>query len=244
MDFISVAKAILNEDGEGSVKVKRLAKNVLRKMGDESKQGSNVNYKEVKKLIKSSNEFSMEGKLVRLKNLKRKEIDPVDDSIVETKRVKKLSDDKSGDKNLTKSDVDSLEAVYRKALATFKADKTNKDLRRAKSSAKKAWDAAVAATQEGEQLTCRDCSQKFIFSTKNLQYYNDNPLHKPLRCMQCSIKDNERGGDRTKDSKGKNMCYAFQRGECTRGLYCKFSHDPNHAGGMEVRCLTINNKDS
>lgn len=244
MDFISVAKAILNEDGKGSIKVRKLAKDVLKKMGKDGQQESSVNYKEVKKVIKISNEFSVEGKLVSLNNLKRKQKDLVDDGRVDAKRTKNVSDEKSGSDDVTKADVDTLEAIYRKALTTFKADKTNKDLRRAKTAAKKAWDAAVAATQEGEQLTCRDCSQKFIFSTKNQKYHESFPLRKPLRCQKCSIADKGRRADRTKDNKGKNMCYAFQRGECRRGLYCKFSHDPNHAGGMKDKCFLINNKNS
>eukprot|EP00978_Attheya_sp_CCMP212_P034913 scaffold149238_cov28-Attheya_sp.AAC.1 len=70
-------------------------------------------------------------------------------------------------------DVTSLEAAYRLALSAFKADKTNKDLRRAKSATRKALDAGVAATEEGEQLTCKDCSQSFIFRTGEREFYTE-----------------------------------------------------------------------
>ena len=128
--------------------------------------------------------------------------------------------------------VDALEAIYREALSAFKANKSNKDLRRAKSIAKRAWDAAVAATQDGEQLKCRNCSQMFIFSTGEKEYYEDKSLDKPIRCKKCSKAEKARRADRSKDNnkKGKNMCRAFQRGECKRGLQCKFSHDPKHGG--------------
>ena len=32
------------------------------------------------------------------------------------------------------------------------------------------------------------------------------------------------------DMKKKNMCYAYQRGECPHGINCKFSHNPEFGG--------------
>ncbi len=126
-------------------------------------------------------------------------------------------------------DVNALEAKYREALAAFKNDKSNKDLRRAKTAAKRAWDAVVNSTQDGEQLTCRDCSQSFMFTSEEEELYNKNCwAHRPTRCKICSEKRNSRLEDRTnRDRKTKNMCYAFQQGTCEYGDRCKFSHDPN-----------------
>lgn len=126
------------------------------------------------------------------------------------------------------SPIAALETAYRTALAAFKKDKTNKDLRRAKSSAKKAWDAAIAATcDEGdEQLQCKDCSHMFIFTVGEQEFYAEQSWnHKPTRCHNCNESYKARLMDRsTRDSKGKNMCHAFTRGECKHGDQCKFSH--------------------
>ena len=127
--------------------------------------------------------------------------------------------------------IQALEEAYRLALAAFKADKTNKDLRRARSAAKKVWDAAVlASTTAGEPLTCKDCSQMFLFLEREL-YDEKGWTHSPSRCTKCNELFTARLKDRTKrDASGDNMCYDFQRGECTRGNRCRFSHDPKHAG--------------
>ncbi len=120
-----------------------------------------------------------------------------------------------------------LEKAYRKALAEFKGDKENKDLRRAKSAAKKAWDEAVAAHCDGDQLVCRDCSQTFMFTLKQQKHYYTKGLQQPSRCRECAAKYQVRLSDRSKrdNQKGKNMCYAFQTGTCPFGDKCKFSHD-------------------
>ena len=125
-------------------------------------------------------------------------------------------------------DIDDLEKSYRKALAAFKAEKTNKDLRRAKTAAKRQWDEAVAASQDGEPLNCRDCSQMFMFTHEDKQFYLDNGwFDKPQRCKKCTTDSKARLMDRSsRDSKTKQMCYTFQMGICGYGDQCKFSHDP------------------
>mmetsp|Transcript_21654 Transcript_21654/g.53716 ORF Transcript_21654/g.53716 Transcript_21654/m.53716 type:complete len:393 (-) Transcript_21654:842-2020(-) len=140
------------------------------------------------------------------------------------------------------STVETLEKAYRDALALFKADKTNKDLRRARTAAKRAWDEAVAreCLDEGaQQLHCRDCSQMFLWTTEEQDYYKASEWnHKPQRCRKCAESQKARrksAEDSSEETKktgkaGKNMCYAFQRGECPYGDLCKFNHDPEFGG--------------
>ena len=152
-------------------------------------------------------------------------------------------------------DVVKLEKVYRDAVIEFKKDKTNKDLRRARTAAKRVWDEAVfkkiqTTDKCAIQLNCKDCSQNFLFTKEEQEYYKDperNWNHKPLRCRSCAElqkgrrrtsnaidneneQKNERNDDESK-GKGRNMCYEFQRkGECKYGNECKFNHDPNFGG--------------
>jgi len=131
-----------------------------------------------------------------------------------------------------------LEEEYQKALAEFKADKTNKDLRRAKTAARRKLDAAILqTTNDGDkQLVCVDCSKKFIFTVEQQQKHTDMGWKdsQPKRCEMCKKMRNDKskqvGGRDKLDSQKKNMCYAYQRGECPHGINCKFSHNPEFGG--------------
>ncbi|KAL9185674.1 hypothetical protein ACHAXT_003451 [Thalassiosira profunda] len=137
----------------------------------------------------------------------------------------------------TPPDLPALEAAYRSALAAFKADKSDKDLRRAKTAARRALDDARAATGDGTQLVCTDCSQKFLFSTEDQEKHAANGwTEPPKRCPGCREARNaradarERGRGTAIDGSKRNMCYAFQRGECPHGRRCRFSHNPEGGG--------------
>ena len=161
--------------------------------------------------------------------------------VADKKSDKDGSADDGGDKEGDESPVDlkSLQKAYDDALAAFKADKSNKDLRRAKTAARRALDEAIANSTDGEQLTCRDCSKKFIFTTKEQKEYEKRGWNDlPTRCNTCSDAHNARRTDSERREKldsggGKRMCYAFQRdGKCPHGDKCKFSHDPRHGGKL------------
>jgi len=182
------------------------------------------------------------------------------------------------------TDVTRLEKLYRDAVITFKKDKTNKDKRRARTKAKRLWDEATlqfCRLQEEEeeegggdnnkskatsaiQLRCKDCSQQFIWTSREQEYYKDperNWIHQPQRCRLCAelqkgrrrynntndTEDNDEGKEEEEDDdkkmkkkkEGKHMCYQFQRdGECRYGNECKFNHDPNFAGKPKEKTTT------
>ena len=165
-------------------------------------------------------------------------------------------EDEDNSINKEKKKLEVLEAAYKNALDEFKKDKTNKDLRRAKSAAKKAYDEAVLEEAKKScnnnsatvvvQITCKDCSQMFVHVVEPQSNDNEKKkhqkddkkeyLHRPTRCPKCNDTLRNRLKDRSKrDSTGKNMCYDFQRGECTRGNRCKFSHNLEHGGNANKK---------
>jgi RNase P subunit RPR2 len=258
---VKAAKKVLKKQDDRSMKIRALAKKVYSEIGDCG--DVNVNVDAVKLWIKQSNKFETNGNIVSLsEGKKRKRNDGVDavpvpadhpaeaeeqgsntgtpssaktvqvssensnnhDATVETPKVMPVSAD---------FDLQALETAYRQADSAFKSDKASRDLRRAKSAARKAWDEAVAATQDGEQLTCKDCSQTFMFTTGEREFYTDLCFDKaPTRCQACNTAHKFRLYDRSKrdSNNGKNMCYAFQHGECKHGEKCKFSHNPEFGG--------------
>mmetsp|Transcript_2766 Transcript_2766/g.5894 ORF Transcript_2766/g.5894 Transcript_2766/m.5894 type:complete len:259 (+) Transcript_2766:81-857(+) len=128
------------------------------------------------------------------------------------------------------ANIKLLEEAYKKALSAFKADKKNKELRKAKSAALRTLDEAIAATTKGKQLYCVHCSKKFIFTAEEQEKFDEmGSKELPKRCETC--KEARSGKDQTKlDKKKKKMCYAFQRGKCVHGDNCEFSHDPECGG--------------
>merc|ERR1712238_347290 len=114
------------------------------------------------------------------------------------------------------------------------------------------------------QLRCKDCSQQFIWTSREQEYYKDperNWIHQPQRCRLCAelqkgrrrynntndTEDNDEGKEEEEDDdkkmkkkkEGKHMCYQFQRdGECRYGNECKFNHDPNFAGKPKEKTTT------
>jgi hypothetical protein len=161
------------------------------------------------------------------------------------------ADDNTGNNS---SDINKLEEAYQRALAAFKSNKADKELRRTKTAARRALDDAILAAASSSasigttrQITCTDCSKKFIYSLSDTKQpkqkkrkgrkVDDNNKSLPTRCPPChtlrisrlSTAQNQRRI--VLDSQKRNMCYAFQNGECPHGANCKFSHNPEHGGG-------------
>ena len=153
--------------------------------------------------------------------------------------------------------IKHLEDAYHLALSAFKFNKTDKELRRAKTAARRALDDAILAVASAhgttKQLTCVDCSKKFIYSItdaaqpkqKKRKGQRDNTNNNstlPNRCQPCHSK--RINPNRTMlDSQKRNMCYAFQKGECPHGKKCKFSHNPEYSGGKLPKKQSVERND-
>jgi len=187
-----------------------------------------------------NDEALTEGKEKDENNSSKEDSVDGNDDDANTKSNGTSDDADDGNTSSSSPKIKTLEEAYQNALSAFKADKTNKELRRAKTAARRALDAAIAASQpEGsKQLTCLDCSRMFIFTSEEQKKYKKMKWKEmPKRCETCKSSRVERlASQRRKlDSKKRNMCYAFQAGECTKGDKCKFSHNPKHAGGIKQR---------
>ena len=88
---------------------------------------------------------------------------------------------------------------------------------------KSAADANPLSKQyEDITLNCRDCNAEFVFTGGEQEFYASKGWeNQPTRCTECKNAKKARFGE------GPPVCYAFQKGECTRGDACRFSHDPN-----------------
>mmetsp|Transcript_2689 Transcript_2689/g.3922 ORF Transcript_2689/g.3922 Transcript_2689/m.3922 type:complete len:212 (+) Transcript_2689:75-710(+) len=145
------------------------------------------------------------------------------------------------ERNKLNHDLPALDKAYQVALKAYKADKSNKDLRRAKTAAKKAWDEALIATAEpgSKPIVCRNCSQLFIFEMG--EEFNEREWEIPVQCKDCSKKIGiSRSKDRGNVDQKQNMCYEYQKkGTCSRGDRCKFSHAKDHVGKKKKAGLLI-----
>ncbi|GMI21996.1 hypothetical protein TeGR_g13735 [Tetraparma gracilis] len=92
-----------------------------------------------------------------------------------------------------------------------------------------AADDAEASEYSDIELSCRDCNAAFTFTVGEQEFFASKGFDaQPTRCKPC--KDIKKNGGREPRA-GGNSCYAFQKGECTRGDQCRFSHDGEASGG-------------
>mmetsp|Transcript_21553 Transcript_21553/g.36270 ORF Transcript_21553/g.36270 Transcript_21553/m.36270 type:complete len:110 (+) Transcript_21553:47-376(+) len=81
-------------------------------------------------------------------------------------------------------------------------------------------------------LNCKDCGADWVFSAGEQEFYAEKALeNEPTRCKECRKEKkaarNKRMRARRKNKSGpaSNVCFAFQKGECTRGDECRFKHE-------------------
>ena len=78
-------------------------------------------------------------------------------------------------------------------------------------------------------LNCRDCNAEFVFSAGEQEFYQSKGWeNQPTRCVECKNAKKARFGE---GPAAAPVCYAFQKGECTRGDSCRFSHGEAGGGG-------------
>jgi hypothetical protein len=99
---------------------------------------------------------------------------------------------------------------------------------------KSAGDAGGLAKPEGEDITlnCRDCNAEFQFSAGEQEFYQSKGWdNQPTRCTECKNAKKARFGEEAGGARAAPVCYAFQKGECTRGDACRFAHGEGGGGG-------------
>ena len=98
----------------------------------------------------------------------------------------------------------------------------------------------LEVSDEDIPIACRDCGCTFLFSVGEQEFYVQKGFDiRPTRCKPCRTqkKFNRTGGAPmgygaypAYDGYGympkpRNVCHAFQRGECMYGTECRFAHD-------------------
>jgi hypothetical protein len=87
----------------------------------------------------------------------------------------------------------------------------------------------LAKEYEDITLNCRDCNAEFIFSAGEQEFYQSKGWeNQPTRCTECKNAKKARFGE---GPSAGPVCYAFQKGECTRGDSCRFSHTEGGGSG-------------
>ena len=81
----------------------------------------------------------------------------------------------------------------------------------------------LSKTYEDITLNCRDCNAEFVFTGGEQEFYASKGWeNQPTRCTECKNAKKARFGE---GPSAGPVCYAFQKGECTRGDACRFSHE-------------------
>ena len=72
------------------------------------------------------------------------------------------------------------------------------------------------------------CNAEFVFTAGEQEFYNSKGWeNQPTRCTECKNAKKARFGE---GPAAKPVCYAWQRGECTRGDACRFAHEEGGGG--------------
>ena len=108
---------------------------------------------------------------------------------------------------------------------------------------------ATTAPYEDMNVTCKDCSQDFVFTAGEQEYFAKKGFigKARTRCSACAKRKKQKWGveaESNRSSKsgggggrptcgGKLICFGWQKGSCTHGDACKFAHgEPD--GVLEV----------